>query len=111
MVYALLLLLVIVSSSQIILKYFGSSIDVGSNFYGSLQNEIYAQNIYEIAKKCLQKYDFEICQEDMINFDNFYATYKLFDQNDFYRVEIVVLHQNPRNLHIIRSFLNKNIKK
>ncbi|WP_104697107.1 MULTISPECIES: hypothetical protein [unclassified Helicobacter] len=111
MVYALLLLLAVTFSSQIVLKYFGASLDVGSNFYGSLQNEIYMKNVYEIAKKCLEKYDFNLCWEDEMVFDHFSASYRLFEQEDSYKIEIVLLHKNPRNLHIIRSFTNKIIKK
>lgn len=111
MVYALFLLLAILFVSQISLRYFGTSLDSSSNFYGSLQNEFFAKSTYEIAKACLKKYDFDYCKEDAITFGDFQSSYEIFDEKDFYRIEIVLLHTNPRNLHIIRNLINKRIKK
>ncbi len=111
MIYALFLLLALSGISGMVFGYFGRAIDGASNFYGSFQNELYAKSLYEIAKSCLKKYDFSQCQSDAIDFGDFKGSYTLIEQKDFYEVQMVILHLNPRNLHIIRHFVQKEIKK
>lgn len=111
MVYALFVLLGLVSLSALALRYLGSDVDSSSNFYGSFQNELFARSVYDIAKSCLKSYDFARCESDSIDFGEFSASYTLTERASSYAIAIVVLHRNPRNLHIIRHFVEKEIPK
>lgn len=111
MIYALFLLLFLSSVSGFVLRYFGNDIDGASNFYGSFQNELYAKSLYHIAKSCLKTFTFTQCQNDVVDFENFKGAYWLIEEESFYRIQLVVWHTNPRNLHIIRYFVEKEIKK
>ncbi len=111
MVYALLVLLAVGFVSKISLRHFGLIEDASTHFYGSFQNALYAKTLYQVAKACLSRYEMQVCDNQDFNEGIYKGGYELFDDKDSYRVEIWVLHQNPRNLHIIRSFLVKKIKK
>lgn len=111
MVYALLVLLAVGFTSKISLRHFGLIEDASTHFYGSFQNALYAKALYDVAKACLSSYDFQTCHKQAFVDGIYRGAYELFEANDSYRVEIWVLHQNPRNLHIIRNFLTKKIKK
>ena len=112
MIYALLFLLGISVFTQMSLRYFGTQADATSNFYGSFQNALYAKTIYQIASKCIQKYqNLESCQSNTFIRGIFSGDYQLTEYPTFYEINISILHQNPRNLHIIRNFYKKKIKR
>ncbi len=112
MIYALIVLLSVGFISQMSLHYLGGSEDSSTNFYGSFQNALYAKTLYEVAKKCLNRYDFNHCRKEEFMLEGYSGGYELFEEGvDSYRIEIWVLSQNPRNLHIIRNFLTKRIKR
>lgn len=111
MIYAIILLLGVGFVTKTTLRYFGMTEDANTHFYGSFQNALYAKTLYEVAKKCLSRYDFNHCQRQDFTDGIYSGGYEIFKLEQDYRIEIWVLHQNPRNLHIIRNFVAKKIKK
>lgn len=93
-------------------RNFGFSEDVATHAYGKFQNTLYIRSIYEIAKACLKNYDLTRCQYQNVYFDfhpDFQGGYEIKQSVNGYDIEIWSLHQNPRNLHMIRDFVVKKI--
>ncbi|CBG40387.1 hypothetical protein [Helicobacter mustelae] len=109
--YGVILLMIFIGVSVMVPRSVGLQEDVISNFYGSFQNELFAKSLYELAAQCIKQKEKASCLEDGLDFEGFEGSYQISEKADVYDVEIIVLHKNPRNFHIMRYFTHKIIKK
>lgn len=101
--YAMILLLVMSYIGMNSLKQSSVFIDVLNNHHNTFQASLYTQSIANMAKICLEKYDFNPCESDRFIFENFIGGYDLIKDDTKYYAEIYVEAKNLRTSQNLRA--------